>query len=194
MSQLKTFLILTGISIGISILLYHGCFRWFKIRYMPSLSTETYSKLKRSGDRRIVISIKTDNLVSIKPMIASILDQTSRVDQIQINYNGDDKIRLEDVGMVYKTKTKFLDTFLREKDDQTIILFLNDRCIYGKDFIHDIIEQYYTSKTGIVSDNCICLQESYLSKDTISQIVSNKEPSISISNMDKLNYTENYSY
>lgn len=131
---------------------------------------ENYKKLDRADDVKNVIvslSVLPDKINKIRPMINSILDQTVRVNQIVLNIPKDKKYNIPpeykniftifNCGRDYGECNKFIPTLLREENKNTIIILLDEKYVFGKDYIETLIEEYKKDKCSIVSKGGILI-------------------------------------
>lgn len=140
------------LSLIFSILTYFGIIRYINM-YLFSTSSyaNSYKNLERAKNDKVVINIRiSPDKDNISPaVINSLLDQTVRVDEI--NIFSDKPFTLPDTkGIVKKHKTyknycSDIPCIMKETNKNTIIIFLNDKTIYGKDFIQDITESETTN-------------------------------------------------
>jgi len=198
------------LSLIFSILTYFGLIRYINM-YIFSTSSyaNSYKNLERAKNDKVVINIniKHDKQHISSAVINSLLDQTVRVDEI--NIFSDNPITLPDTkGIVkrhktYKNYCSAVPCIMKETNKNTIIIFLNDNKIYGKDFIQDLIESSEkdsATSCGSQNDKTILTQSGFFDIDTtmnkykdqntnnfIQQYLSLK--SIPIKNID---YNENY--
>ena len=138
------------------LLTYFGLIRHFKIS-MCSCETfaKKYIKLPRvTTNNKVIVSIytKEPDLNNLKNTMNSILDQTVHPDQIIISTPPNVDIKIPDfiqnnnICIVHKlTKdygesSVFISPLLREKDGNTNIILVNDKNIYGTDFIETLVE------------------------------------------------------
>ena len=101
--------------------------------------------MEKACNKKVVINLSITNPDKIKPVINSLLDQTVRVDEISINTDKKLPSYIKDLNKVvriYQTNLCTKPCIMRENDNNTIILFMNDDKIYGKDFIQDAIDEY----------------------------------------------------
>ena len=138
------------LSLIFSFLLYFGIIRYMNLYiYNPKSYIKKYFDLEKACNKKVVINLSISNPDKLKPVINSLLDQTVRVDEISINTDKKlpDYIKdLNKVVRIYQTNLCIKPCIMRENDNDTIIFFINDDKIYGKDFIQDSIDQY-RSKT-----------------------------------------------
>ena len=132
--------------------------RYFQIRYNPDLSEyiRKYSNVKKiKCNSKIIISIscRTNNTYNLKPLLASLLDQTIRIDQIALNIpyktkNGhvydidkeyENIVNIYRCGCDYEKYNNIIPTLLREGDYGTIIISLDENVIYGKTFLEQLV-------------------------------------------------------
>lgn len=148
-------IIITIISVVYILSEYFGFTRYIMLHVSePDNYIKNYSKLPKMSKDRVVISFTTtpDRIKKIKPMLLSILDQTTKVDQIAMvipyRYNGvkydippyvKDIVNVIPSGKNYGKGTSLIPILLREEDCKTIIISVNDDTIYGKDFIETMI-------------------------------------------------------
>jgi hypothetical protein len=154
-------LILSVLGLIYLCLSYYGIVRYVKLHYTD---TETYiSKYKtkpKIGKERIVIAFAGTEK-NMKPFINSLLDQTTRVDDIGIYLNKDIPLSdtLKKVLSVYRCDKDYDDagnlicSILREPDANTKIIIVEPNKIYGEDFIQNIIEQSDKNGDKIIKVN-----------------------------------------
>ena len=144
------------LSLIFSFLLYFGIIRYMNLYiYNPKSYIKKYFDLEKACNKKVVINLSITNPDKLKPVINSLLDQTVRVDEISINTDKKlpDYIKdLNKVVRIYQTNLCIKPCIMRENDNDTIILFINDDKIYGKDFIQDAIDQSHTNLDGLNSD------------------------------------------
>ena len=115
-----------------------------------------YGNVEKKCKDKIILSFTTtpDRIKYITPMLLSLLDQTSRVDQIAMNIpekcndcsydvpsEYKDICNVYTVGKDYGIGTKYVPTLLREDNCGTKIILVDDNKIYGKDFIEKIVQE-----------------------------------------------------
>ena len=134
------------LSLIFSFLLYFGIIRYMNLYiYNPKSYIKKYFDLEKACNKKVVINLSITNPDKIKPVINSLLDQTVRVDEISINTDKKLPSYIKDLNKVvriYQTNLCTKPCIMRENDNNTIILFINDDKIYGKDFIQDAIDEY----------------------------------------------------
>ena len=131
-----------------------------------------YMSLKRVNfDHKVIVSLTTtpNRIQKIKPMIKSILNQTVRIDQIVLNIpHGqnfkvpkelENMINVYNCGRDYGSGTKCIPTILRENDSDTLIIMLDDKFIYGENFIKNVIEEFKRN-----SDSCLYCKGTIVAK------------------------------
>ena len=154
-------IVLMVISIVFSIITllvsYYGITRYIALHTSSSEKyVIDYSKLPKADKNcKVVISLTTtpDKIDKIRPMIRSILDQTVKVDQITLNipYSSDgDTFEIPDdykdcmnvfrCGKDYGAGCKYIPTLLREGEEDTKIICLQDDYAYGKDMIESLVD------------------------------------------------------
>jgi hypothetical protein len=143
-----------------------------------------YRNVNKCVDNRVIISMTTtpDRIKNIKPVILSLLDQTTKVDQIALNipYKCNEKkyiIPEEYSSMVnifrtnkdYGPGTKFIPTILRESECDTIFILVNDDIIYGKDFIETLLNIFKKNPgRALISNEFILLKSEFIDTNIIS--------------------------
>ncbi len=163
---MKTFvLIAVGLGVLLIVLAYLGVVRYYMIK--NSKSTETYSreylKLPKKANGKTIITFSTfpGRFKEIKPMINSILGQTSAVDSI-ITVLPVDKAEIPDFlkgivavvpsGKDYGEGNAIIPVLLTEKECNTTIVALKDNFIYGKDCIETFLKESEKCKDTILTD------------------------------------------
>jgi hypothetical protein len=112
-----------------------------------------YSSLSKADDNnRVVVSLTTNNVDKLKPVLNSILDQTVKVDQIALNLppsqehsvlppNVKKICNIFVLGKDYGNGgSNFIPTLLREGEQNTKIIFLSDDYVYGQDLIETLVD------------------------------------------------------
>ena len=115
---------------------------------------ENYKNLDAADDKHKVIisfSVDPEHIQKIKPFLKSILDQTVRVNQINLNIPSDfsheipkeytDIVKVLKTEKDYKSCTNCIPTLMRAYDKDTIIIILSSDTVYGKDFISFLIKE-----------------------------------------------------
>jgi len=115
---------------------------------------ENYKNLDVADDKnKVIISFSVDpqNVQKIRPFLKSILDQTVKVNQINLNIPSDfgNDIPKEYTNLVrvlksekdYKSCTNCIPTLIRAYDKNIIIIILSSDTVYGKDFISFLIKE-----------------------------------------------------
>jgi hypothetical protein len=161
-----------------TLLYYFGVIRYFEMHFSSHEKyLNNYKNLEKASDKKVVISLTTtpDKIKHLKPILNSLLDQTVKVDQIALNipeglkydipkeYN--DILNIFYCGQDYGCATKFIPTILREDNGNTIIIILDDKYIYGKDYIETMIEHYDKNKCSILSKHGILLTPTHCDMD-----------------------------
>jgi hypothetical protein len=111
-------------------------------------------------------------------MLNSILDQTVKIDQISMNIPEESKNKKYTVPTEYKNVcnvykagkdygpgTKYIPTLLREENKDTIIILLDEKYVFGKDYIEIMIEEYKKDKCSIVSKGGILITPEFFDMD-----------------------------
>jgi hypothetical protein len=76
-----------------------------------------------------------------------------------------DILNIFECGQDYGCATKFIPTILREDTKDTIIILLEDKYVYGKDFIETMIDEYNKNNCSIISNNGILLVPDFCDMD-----------------------------
>ena len=147
------FIVLTIVSIAWMIIDYLGLLRLYMLKRKSSLENliKQYSSIERAGkpDEKIVISfsVSEKNKERLINFINSILDQTVRVDDIiAVNNTKGDLSEIKDVakiipcGIDYGNLNKVIYPLIREKNNDAIIISLDENTIYDKDYIEKMYE------------------------------------------------------
>lgn len=157
----KISIIITILSIIYTYLTYIGYIRYISLKKINN-DISKYAKYYHSlesttKEYRVIISmyVNNDNIDKINSVLKSILDQTTKVDEISINISKDVKDipeYLKKYSNTYKLVNDYGDyniiipTLFREKDKDTIIILLPTNYIYGQNFISDFVESYLSYK------------------------------------------------
>jgi hypothetical protein len=119
---------------------------------------KNYNSLDKIHTKRIVICIPTTqtNINNITPVIKSLLDQTVRVDLITLflsdkNYTAPKE--LKDSVSIVNNGPAVASTILQEGESNTQIIKLDDKTIYGKDFIEQLLETSTQNPDMIIYSN-----------------------------------------
>ena len=147
------------LSLIFSFLLYFGIIRYMNLYiYNPKSYIKKYFDLEKACNKKVVINLSITNPDKLKPVINSLLDQTVRVDEISINTDKKLPSYIKDLKRIVRTYQSNLcikPCIMRENDNDTVILFINDDKIYGKDFIQDAIDEYQNQPKVEDSDSSI---------------------------------------
>jgi hypothetical protein len=149
---------------------FFNFYRYFQIRYYPNLSEYimkyTHKKMTRikGFNSKIIVSIscRPNNSHKLESLLASLLDQTIKIDQIAFNIpyktkDGKDytiKKVCEDVVSVYRCgydygkENNIIPTLLREGEYGTVVISLDENIIYGENFLERLI------LTSVQNSNC----------------------------------------
>jgi hypothetical protein len=147
-------LIISFIMMIISIFSYFEIIRYYKVRYSSVESyINSYSNLSKASNNRVVLSFSiTDDLDKYKGFLNSILDQTVKVDSIDINISEKYRsmnlvnpkyrkiVTLNYISADYGKFNGLLPTLERETDKDTIIIWVKPEYIYPSDMIQNMIE------------------------------------------------------
>ena len=173
------FIVMTILSLIITLLYYYGIIRYFMLHVKDTnVYLENYKNLdKADKEKKVIISLSVDpnKIDKIKPMINSILDQTVRVNQIVLNLPNDKDYKIpkdyENIftifrcGKDYGECNKFIPTLLREENSDTIILLLDEKYVFGQDYIETMIEEYKKDNCSIVSKGGILIIPEFFDMD-----------------------------
>lgn len=193
----KTLISISWIFIILSIIYilleYYGYIRYINLHLFSTENyIQTYNTLNKTKNKVVITLLVDDNdLNNIGPVINSLLDQTIKVNLISIILDQNNKwILPEDlkkcISLVKCTSCKpsnkpsskpnnkqsdidsLLTTLIREGENNTKIIILDCKKIYGKDFIESLIEKsekypnyiiynndknYIDIKNGVLFDN-----------------------------------------
>lgn len=148
-------LILSALSMVYMCLVYFGIIRYMQVHFYSTESyASNYKNLEKADEKnRVVVSFTAtpEEMKKLKPFINSLLDQTVKVDEIALS------IPYKDMGSVPPWLKKIADVYgysndyddagglissvLREGEEQTKIIVVEPRMVYGKDFIQTMVEE-----------------------------------------------------
>jgi hypothetical protein len=167
MKQYLLFIIIL-LFIIVLIILQFDITRYIRIKYYNEYDKSyiiNYSKIpKINTDKKVIISLTTTpHLINkIKPTIKSLLDQSVKVDEIVLNIpeNSDgliyntpeiykDMVTIKKSSIDYGKSTSIIPTLLRECNE-CIIISLEDKYIYGYDFIESIVNESIKNNNRII--------------------------------------------
>lgn len=179
------FIIITLLFVIALILLQFDISRYVKIKYSNEYKSyiTNYSKIpKINTEQKVIISLTTSPQMinNIKSTIKSLLDQSVRVDEIVLNIpeksNGliynipevyKDMITIKKCSVDYGESTSIIPTLLRECDD-CVVICVEDKYIYGFDFIESIFDQYKKNTNKIIiSKGSILLKCSFFDNNIL---------------------------
>ena len=181
-------------SIIIIILLYFGLIRYVTLKYRNcNYYINRYKDIKQYNNVIISIPCIPNNIEKTIPTLKSILDQTTRVNMIYINIPSIDKEVPEDIkkvanvnitGKDYNSLQNILPTLLKEGNEDSVIICLNNNTIYSVDTIEEFIS---TSEKN--PDKLICIDTNDFNKGIL---IKPKFFSSNIMNTDytDINYTD----
>jgi hypothetical protein len=125
-----------------------------------------YPKLANVSEKRVVLSFTIDdNLDNYKGFLNSILDQTVKVNSIDVNISNKDKdknfvssryrdiLSVHYIGADYGKFNGLLPTLERETDKDTIIIWVKPIYIYPSDMIQNLIENMTEGKSCSIKKN-----------------------------------------
>ena len=158
-------LISTLLSLTMIFLSYFGIVRYLTL-HMSSVDgfTEGYKNLPKAKKGRVVVSFAVDphKMDRLKPMVASLLDQTVKVDQfvIVLPLGSEEQIpthikKIANVipsGRDYGECTGLVPTLLKEKECDTIIIMVDPEVVYGKDFIEIMVDESEKNPDTVLTD------------------------------------------
>lgn len=154
----KTFIILSILILVIFLLYNFQIIRYIYLHNKnPEKFIEKYNNLNKADKNNktcISFTSSPEKMKNIKPMINSILDQTSKIDSIILNIDGSDKNYkfpsfIDKVCYIAKCGKNYgnedsqciIPSILREDNSETNIFVLKDNYVYGKDFIQLLTEE-----------------------------------------------------
>jgi hypothetical protein len=154
------------ISVIYVFLAYYGYMRFMKLKYRSCEDyARDYLKLPRVNVKnKVIVSMATtvNDLNDIKSTINSILDQTVHADQIIISIPGSKELMLpnfikdhkiilvHNVSKQFDKSSSFLSPLLREKDGEAIIVVVDDKVVYGSDFLETLIEASIAHPNNVI--------------------------------------------
>ena len=166
MNKMIIMTFITAISLFFTVLAYFGYLRLVKLRM---LSCEKYAKVYANIPRadiknKLIVSLFTrhQNLNNIKACINSLLDQTMRPDQIIVNIPENHHFEMpacikdNNILILHKLSPKygeclsFISPLIREKNADTVIIAVNDKSIYGPDFIETMVEESNKAPNNLI--------------------------------------------
>lgn len=168
----RSLIIWTLISIGMSFLWilisYFGIVRYLQLHYKsPEHFTDNYKKLQSADtDVKVVVTFTTNasKIKKLKPVINSLLDQTVKVSQISLTVpNKIAKLVPDDIKNyinIYKTSIDYgmcnsvIPSLLREHEQDTILVCIQDDQIYNKDLIENLVDQAKIHPTKAITTPC----------------------------------------
>jgi hypothetical protein len=228
----RTMLYLSVVSILFSLVYtlfeYYGGVRYIGLRMSsdPSSYISKYPSIDRFDERRVVVVLDCTNCdtSNLLPTLLSLLDQTVRIDEIAIcesplsDKTPDsprDNDAYPDIAVTYRTRDAISSTITRERDANTIILFLEPTVIYGKDFIERILSEQSQARSEALSkrseargearseemdtddedDTRSVIKSKYCTCVTPNDVIVEQDGRVSFpSSESQVYYTENYKY
>ena len=138
---------------------------------------KNYSSKKRASSHKVVVSINMINSFDdCRNTVLSILNQTSRIDEIVINSPSHLQLPsdLSKVCTLFVTKdygqyNKLVPTILKERETETIIICVESGIIYEKDFIDNTI-QHIDDGNVVLSDRCTCVKAGHIDSSFIEDL------------------------
>lgn len=176
----KWTIILSIVSLAFILLSYFGVIRFLSLHYYSTEGyTKNYAKLPKTEDRVVVtFSTSEKQAPELRGMVNSVLDQTMRVDLVALNTSdGEEKqlpngytdiISVFPVAKNYGKLRGLIPTLARELDDETMIIFLQDDMIYGKDVFEQLIDAHEKQPNkAISSKGALLIKASFVSPDIL---------------------------
>lgn len=155
-------MILSVIYLLYSIMVLTGLWRYMKMYYSnPEKYLDTYKNIDSLDNDKNIVTLTTDNIDSIKPVINSILDQTVSIsDIILVVPYGEEfnlPIELKDAVKIMRTEYKhnklspIMANLITEGEGDTNLILLQDDKIYGKNFIEKLLS--HKKKNHVIYQN-----------------------------------------
>jgi hypothetical protein len=211
----KTIIILSILSSVLTLIYiiaaYFGIIRYFSVHLYSTESYEKpYLKLDKADNKyKVVISLTSSdkNINKLNPTVNSLLDQTVKVNEIAISVPYSRNIPKSILNVLMKYNYSFdygkvgkvIPPLLREDEEDTIIIIVDENMIYGKDFIEEIISQskkYPDNVIGTNTKNGILIKPAFFNESvTLYDMKSTPEQWIkkhSTKSCREFKYTENY--
>ena len=169
---------------------YFRFYRYFSIKYFHNdrfnSAIMNYASIERiQTTSKIIVSIscRPSNMHKLKPLLVSLLEQTTRIDQIALNipyktnnnenYPDIDK-DLEKVVSVFRCGTdcesenNTIPTLLREGEYGTIIIALDENVIYGEKFLETLLKMSLKNhSSAIVFNEGMLVKPEFFKKDIV---------------------------
>jgi len=204
-------IVISLISLSQIVLSYFGIIRYIIIQMKGNESyMSNYSKLPDSvKDKRVVLSfsLEPSDMDNVKPMLNSILDQTVKVDAIFATVKQENKELVPEwvkkiavilpSGKDYGDCNNIVPILLREKEEDTIIITLQNDVVYGKDFIESMVDESINHPKASIQDTkglALLVKPDLCSgvTDCCSKEYTKKLFMQKVDNLHTLDYTENY--
>ena len=191
MNKYHILIILNILILCVILLQYFGIIRYIKLHLNSTeYYIEKFKNLKSYKDNKLSVFVKTDkdNLPKLKPLINSLLDQTIKINELNLivkiknesDYNNLDIPKYisltSNIIPSYNSEDNLNTLFTHEKSKNTIVFNLDDKKVYGKDYIEHLLSEY----------NC---DDDYMVRCDNDMIIQNSD---NIDNVKKVNYNENY--
>lgn len=150
-------------------LAFYGYTRSLSLRYQSiDPLIEGYSKLEPIAQHKVVLAIMTEsnevNSQHLKTTLKSLLNQTLKVSEIMLIVSPSKEERVEKDGVpVYISQTckvynssinPFYTAVMNQRDANTVIIFVNDKTVYGEDYVEFLMSKY--------SNNIVMEQNGYV--------------------------------
>ena len=209
MSKIVLLIGFTLLSLVYAVLDYLQCVRYCETYIYPMDSyLKNYKNITKLKDTpKIVITINTtaDRIGKIEPTLKSLLDQTIRVDQIDVNVpEGDaDKIdskfskivSIYELGKDYGECKCIVPTLMREGESDTIVIYLKDDVVYGKSFLYNLVKKSKENpdKAIFYDNDTILVKPKFFDADSYSKKYDKNwiENNLNVPKM-KISYFSNY--
>lgn len=161
----KSFFIILIVSIIFMFIIYFGIHRYIFLHIFESKRyEEKYRNLEKTNDEYkniIVMFSKYENLHKIKPVINSVLDQTTQVDYIVINVpnlpkNAKIPAYIENSNIIFLKNVNninMIPSILQEKEADTLIFVVDNDKILGKDILEELEKKHTENPNSIICVN-----------------------------------------
>lgn len=201
-------LIFSFLSVVFIFLSYFGIKRYILLHLgSGNKIIEKYNELDSADEENktiIGMYVNKNRINKIKPVILSLLDQTVKVDNIILVADKDADIpsNYSDIVSVIRCGKNYGDTnanaciplLLKENDNNTRLLIVEDNIIYGKDFVENIIEEFNKNPSRSLRNKNTILVIPEFFKSDLNRCSDNTDwlDMHLTSNMENFKYKENY--
>lgn len=178
--NIKTFVIRSVIGILISIIVYIGLIRYLYLHFSnPKKHLEKYKTILKapSNDKIVaVLPVSKGNEKKLKPVLNSLLDQTTKIDGIIVHTTSpkqefSDYVKgityIAKCGRDYGCAMGVIPALLREDNADTILFILQDDTVYGKDFLQTMLEEIKEKDKPIQSNKALVVKPKYFKPETV---------------------------